>query len=39
MPLSSTGGDVQRKILIALEHILGQDVDESDRVEDSVDDE
>lgn len=37
MPVSSTGGEYQRKILLALEVLIDQDVEESDEAEEGID--
>jgi len=36
MPVSSTGQSTLKKILIALELVLGQDVDEEDKIEEEI---
>ena len=40
MPVSNTGGGLTlTKVLIALEHILGADIDEDDNMEARIDEE
>jgi len=39
MAVSSSPGEVLDKILLALEFILGQDIKETDRIEDKVEEE
>jgi len=39
MAVRAGGGEISRKILLALELILGQDIEESDKIEEAVDEE
>jgi len=38
MPVSNSGGgEIARKTLVVLEHILGQDIEEDDKIEEDID--